>query len=185
MSDRNIAVQDLAPVEVAKGVEEGRYLLVDVREPNEVAVEAYPDAEVLAVAKAQFARGNYGHAARYYERAVEVAPNNGEAWLGLAASYDRVRRFDLADRAYREAGRYLGNRPEYYNNIGYSFLLRGEPAKARANFLKAHGWRAGAGYQPGEPNYVAIQAWNAATVYEEAIAIMGKQIDGASAAAQR
>lgn len=101
------------------------------------SVEAYPDAEVLAVAKAQFARGNYGHAARYYERAVEVAPNNGEAWLGLAASYDRVRRFDLADRAYREAGRYLGTRAEYYNNIGYSYLLRGEPAKARANFLKA------------------------------------------------
>lgn len=47
MSDRNIAVQDLTPLEVAKGVEEGRYLLVDVREPNEVAVEAYPDAVVL------------------------------------------------------------------------------------------------------------------------------------------
>ena len=31
-----------------------------------------------------------------------------------------------------------------------------------ANFLKAHGWRAGAGYQPGEPNFAAIQAWNAA-----------------------
>lgn len=47
-----------------------------------------------------------------------------------------------------------------------------------ANFLKAHGWQAGAGYQPGEPNFAAIQAWNAATVYEEAIAIIGKQIDG-------
>ena len=29
-----------------------------------------------------------------------------------------------------------------------------------ANFLKAHGWRAGAGYQPGEGNFAAIQAWN-------------------------
>ena len=47
-----------------------------------------------------------------------------------------------------------------------------------ANFLKAHGWRAGAGYQPGEPNFVAIQAWNAAEVYEKAIALMGRQIDG-------
>ena len=50
-----------------------------------------------------------------------------------------------------------------------------------ANFLKAHGWRAGAGYQPGEANFAAIQAWNAATVYERAIAIIGQQIDGASA----
>lgn len=47
-----------------------------------------------------------------------------------------------------------------------------------ANFLKAHGWHAGAGYQPGEPNFAAIQAWNAATVYEKAIALMGRQIDG-------
>ncbi len=47
-----------------------------------------------------------------------------------------------------------------------------------ANFLKAHGWRAGAGYQPGEANFAAIEAWNAATVYQKAIAIMGRQIDG-------
>jgi membrane-bound lytic murein transglycosylase B len=46
-----------------------------------------------------------------------------------------------------------------------------------ANFLKAHGWQAGAGYQPGEPNFAAIEAWNAATVYERAIALMGRQID--------
>jgi len=47
-----------------------------------------------------------------------------------------------------------------------------------AAFLKAHGWRAGAGYQPGEPNFAAIQAWNAASVYQQAIALMGRQIDG-------
>jgi membrane-bound lytic murein transglycosylase B len=47
-----------------------------------------------------------------------------------------------------------------------------------ANFLKANGWRAGAGYQPGEANFAAIQAWNAATVYQQAIAQIGRQIDG-------
>jgi membrane-bound lytic murein transglycosylase B len=47
-----------------------------------------------------------------------------------------------------------------------------------ANFLRAHGWRAGAGYQPGEPNFAAIEAWNAAGVYQKAIALMGRQIDG-------
>jgi len=47
-----------------------------------------------------------------------------------------------------------------------------------AAFLKAHGWHAGAGYQPGEPNFAAIQAWNAASVYQQAIALMGRQIDG-------
>jgi membrane-bound lytic murein transglycosylase B len=54
-----------------------------------------------------------------------------------------------------------------------------------ANFLKAHGWRAGAGYQPGEPNFAAIEAWNAAQVYQKAIAIMGRQIDGDNASVER
>jgi membrane-bound lytic murein transglycosylase B len=47
-----------------------------------------------------------------------------------------------------------------------------------ANFLKSHGWQAGADYQPGEANFAAIQAWNAAPVYQRAIALMGRQIDG-------
>jgi rhodanese-related sulfurtransferase len=41
---RNPPVHDLTPEEVAKGLAEDRMLLVDVREPNEIAVEAYPDA---------------------------------------------------------------------------------------------------------------------------------------------
>jgi lytic murein transglycosylase len=47
-----------------------------------------------------------------------------------------------------------------------------------ANFLRAHGWRPGAGYQPGEPNFGAIQGWNAAGVYQQAIAIIAREIDG-------
>jgi membrane-bound lytic murein transglycosylase B len=49
---------------------------------------------------------------------------------------------------------------------------------ATANFLRGHGWRAGGGYQPGEANFGAIQAWNAASVYQRAIALLGRQIDG-------
>ena len=40
-------VYDLTPEEVSKGMADGRYLLVDVREPNEVAVDAYPGAVVV------------------------------------------------------------------------------------------------------------------------------------------
>jgi rhodanese-related sulfurtransferase len=40
-------VQDLTPDEVSKGIDEGRYLLVDVREPNEVDAEAYPSGVVV------------------------------------------------------------------------------------------------------------------------------------------
>lgn len=47
-----------------------------------------------------------------------------------------------------------------------------------ANFLRQKGWQPGQGYQPGEPNFRAIEAWNAAGVYQKAIAIMAARIDG-------
>ena len=47
-----------------------------------------------------------------------------------------------------------------------------------ANFLRAHGWRPGGGYQPGQTNFRALQAWNAAGVYQQAIAIIAANIDG-------
>lgn len=47
-----------------------------------------------------------------------------------------------------------------------------------ANFLRQKGWRPGRGYQPGEPNFAVIQQWNAASVYQQAIAIMAARIDG-------
>ena len=47
MADQGQQVEDLTPEVVAKGMAEGRYLLVDVREPNEVAVEAYPGGVVV------------------------------------------------------------------------------------------------------------------------------------------
>ena len=44
---RDPPVHDLSPEDVAKGLAEGKMLLVDVREPNEIAVERYPDAVVV------------------------------------------------------------------------------------------------------------------------------------------
>ncbi|CEG08358.1 Inner membrane protein YgaP [Afipia felis] len=46
MSDTSM-VHDLTPEEVAKGLIEGRYLLIDVREPNETAAEAYPEGATM------------------------------------------------------------------------------------------------------------------------------------------
>ncbi len=47
-----------------------------------------------------------------------------------------------------------------------------------ANFLRQKGWRPGKGYQEGEPNFAVIREWNAAKVYQQAIALMGARIDG-------
>lgn len=47
MSQQGHSVEDLMPQDVAKGVAEGKYLLVDVREPNETSAESYPDAALV------------------------------------------------------------------------------------------------------------------------------------------
>jgi len=91
----------------------------------------------LSLGKRHYRERQYGLAEQHFRRAVERLPRDGEAWLGLAASYDRLRRYELADRAYREALAIYGPRPEVLNNIGYSFMLRGDLRRARAKFLEA------------------------------------------------
>jgi rhodanese-related sulfurtransferase len=47
VADQGQHIHDLTPEDVSKGMAEGRYLLVDVRELNEIAVEAYPSGVVV------------------------------------------------------------------------------------------------------------------------------------------
>lgn len=91
----------------------------------------------LSRGKRQYRLGNYGLAEKHFRKAVESHPRDAEAWLGLAASYDRLRRFDLADRAYAQAIRIVGPTVEILNNQGYSYMLRGDYKRARATLLKA------------------------------------------------
>jgi rhodanese-related sulfurtransferase len=45
------SVRDLTPQEVAEGLEAGRMVLVDVREPNETEFERYPDAVIVPLSE--------------------------------------------------------------------------------------------------------------------------------------
>jgi len=80
----------------------------------------------LNLGKKYYRSNNFGTAEKYFRRAVENHPRDAEAWLGLAASYDRLRRFDLADRAYGQAIGIVGPTAEILNNQGYSYMLRGD-----------------------------------------------------------
>jgi lytic murein transglycosylase len=61
---------------------------------------------------------------------------------------------------------------------GVNLNSKADALMSTAKFLVGHGWQRGEGYQPGDTNFGAIQGWNAASVYQKAIAIMGGQIDG-------
>jgi Flp pilus assembly protein TadD len=95
-----------------------------------------PDDDVT-LGKEHFRAENYGLAELHFRRAAEARSGDVEAWMGLAASYDKLRRFDLADRAYAQAFKIAGPTPELLNNRGYSYLLRGDVNRASRDLAQA------------------------------------------------
>jgi Flp pilus assembly protein TadD len=91
----------------------------------------------LALGKEHYRAQNYGLAEMHFRRAVESAKADPEAWLGLAASYDELKRFRLADRAYAQALKLTGPTAEFLNNRGYSYLLRGDLRRAFQDLTEA------------------------------------------------
>lgn len=87
--------------------------------------------------RAQFRAGNFAEAEVSFDRAAKMNPRDAEAWLGLAACYDRMRRFELADRAYVQASAIKGPTAEILNNQGFSYFLRGDLARARTTLTAA------------------------------------------------
>jgi Flp pilus assembly protein TadD len=99
----------------------------------------------LSLGKKYFRAADFGLAEQHFRRGVELHPRDLESWIGLAASYDRLRRFDRADRAYDQAMKIAGPTPEILNNLGYSFMLRGDYRRARETLLQAQA------QDPGNP----------------------------------
>lgn len=96
-----------------------------------------PSNEPLKTGLEHFKRGEYGLAERHFRDAVEKNSRDVPAWIGLAASYDRLARFDLADRAYGIASGLAGETTAILNNEGYSYMLRGNLKVARIKLQKA------------------------------------------------
>jgi Flp pilus assembly protein TadD len=108
-------------------------------------VKYYPSDEPLRLAIEHFDRGDFGTAEHYFRDAVEKAPKDASAWIGLAASDDRLGRFDLADMAYSQAVHLAGETTALLNNRGYSYMLRGNFPAARRDLMKAYA------REPGNP----------------------------------
>ncbi|MGB8817912.1 MAG: hypothetical protein WCC66_08330 [Rhizobiaceae bacterium] len=96
-----------------------------------------PVASETTLGKEQFLDANYGLAEKHFRKAVETRGDDAEAWMGLAASYDELGRFDFADRAYEALFKVAGRKPQIVSNFGYSHLLRGDKKKAKQLFEEA------------------------------------------------
>lgn len=96
-----------------------------------------PQHEPVSLGKLSYGAGDYGLAERHFRQAAEANPKSAEAWLGLAASYDRLRRFDLAQRAYDRVLALEGRSPAVLNNLGYHYMLKGNLRQAHALLMEA------------------------------------------------
>ena len=114
-------------VAIASGAPQADPVL-NAASPKMLGKDPYDD---LNLGKKYFRSANFGLAEKHFRRAVELHPHDAEAWVGLAASYDRLKRFDLADRAYAQAAGIIGETPEIMNNKGFSYILRGDYRRAR------------------------------------------------------
>lgn len=57
------------------------------------------------------------------------------------------------------------------------FYNMSDALASTANYLRSKGWKPGQSYQKGSANYRVLKSWNAASVYQESLAIMGAKID--------
>jgi Flp pilus assembly protein TadD len=74
-----------------------------------------------------------GDLRRHHATGVRAAAS----WKLLTAAYDRLRRFDLADSAYRQTTKLIGSTPEIVDNQGYSYMPRRNYRLACAALLAA------------------------------------------------
>jgi membrane-bound lytic murein transglycosylase B len=68
-----------------------------------------------------------------------------------------------------------------FDSNGHRDLLRSAPDAlgSTANYLAAHGWQRGKGWEPGSPNFAAIQQWNKSEVYAKTIGYFATQLSRA------
>ena len=109
--------------------------ILDISDVRAVA----PNAEVsdYQAGKLHFGEGRIGLALKSFREAMRQDPTSVPTLNALAASYDRIQRFDLAQLYYDKALAIEPRSVQTLNNIGYSMSLRGDRTEALAYFDKA------------------------------------------------
>jgi len=94
-----------------------------------------PGADRLADARSQLALGNVGLATEAFRKALREQPDNVDAYVGLAACYDAMGRYDLSRQNYEAALALAPTSPPLLSALAVSLDkqgLREEAAEVRA-----------------------------------------------------
>jgi tetratricopeptide (TPR) repeat protein len=99
--------------------------------------------EPLERARGLIATGQHGLAIDALSEIVHDQPRNVRALNLLAVTYAHLKRYDLSDRYHQQALLVDANSVAALNNWGYSYLLRGESARAIGLLERAAAMRTG------------------------------------------
>lgn len=127
---------------VASAVIAGIVLSGCVRAPqSEVGPEMSTAAVVITdhykEGRVNFTSGRYGLAAKAFHTSLLLEGRRADTYNALGATYDKLSRFDLAQRYYKSALDLDPSSPTTLNNFGYSLFLQGKHLEAVHFFERA------------------------------------------------
>jgi hypothetical protein len=105
---------------------------VEVRPIANPGSKLRPGADLLADAKGQLAIGNVGLALEGFRKAARDFPDNPEAYAGMAACYETMRRYDLAEMKYQEALALAPHSPVLLGRLAAALDAQGKSEAAAA-----------------------------------------------------
>lgn len=87
--------------------------------------------------KAAFELGDYDQAIQHLSRAVDLAPEQGTTWLGLAELYERRGQLEQAVEVLHRANQAASDNPEILLRLGRAYLNSQAPTRALAYLRQA------------------------------------------------
>ena len=173
----------------AYGIKKGRNLLKRYAEPLQTIEQRYgvPGAVLIAIWGLET---GYGSATGKYDTMSALATlaydcrRTEKFHEELIDALKIVQRGDLSAGEMR--GAWAGEigqtqfMPSSYLKYGQGDLIHNpvDALSSTANYLHAHGWQRGAGWDEGQANFAAMLEWNAATVYAKTIGLFADKLAG-------
>jgi lytic murein transglycosylase len=173
----------------AYGIKKGRNLLRRYAEPLQQIEQRYGVPGQVLIAIWGLETG-FGSTTGKYETLSALATlaydcrRSDKFHEELIAALKIVQRGDLSPGEMR--GAWAGEigqtqfMPTSYLKYGQGDMIHNpvDALSSTANFLHAHGWQRGQGWDEGQPNFPVLLEWNAATVYSKTIGLFADKLGG-------
>jgi Flp pilus assembly protein TadD len=104
--------------------------------------------------------GQNEQAVEFFKQAAEKGPDQPAVWANLAATYGKLKQYDLAVQAYEKAIALKPDEPSFYQNLGTIYSEQGDVVKSKELYEKAAALAVAS-----DPKSAATQYYNIGVTY--------------------